>query len=109
MDFGRVYESCKQSYFLPFSIFNGFIFKNNGLCVSCCSLRLTILAKAHGGSLGGHFGREKTLALVQSNFYWLKCKRDVDRHVKQCLMCHLVKTISQKSGLYTPFPIPKAP
>lgn len=31
---------------------------------SICSLRQVILAKAHGGVLGGHYGRDKTLALV---------------------------------------------
>ena len=71
--------------------------------------RLTILAEAHGGALGGHFGRDKTLALVQANFYWPKLKRDVDRLVKQCRVCHLAKTRSQNSGLYTPLPVPKAP
>ena len=35
--------------------------------------------------------------------------RDVDRHVKQCRLCHLAKTRSQNSGLYTPLPVPNAP
>ena len=72
-------------------------------------MRQVILAEAHGGVLGGHFGRDKTLALVQSNFYWPKMFRDVDRHVKQCRLCHLAKTRSQNSGLYTPLPVPNAP
>ena len=72
-------------------------------------MRQVILAEAHGGVLGGHFGRDKTLALVQSNFYWPKMFRDVDRHVKQCRMCHLAKIRSQNSGLYTPLPVPNAP
>ena len=69
VDFGRVWISCQKGSFQPFSIFDGFLFKNNALCVPCCSLRLTILAEAHGGALGGHFGRDKTLAFVQANFY----------------------------------------
>ena len=72
-------------------------------------LRLIILVEAHGGALGGHFRRDKTLALVQDNFYWPKLKRDVDRLVKQCRVCHIAKTRSQNNGLYTPLPVPKAP
>ena len=29
--------------------------------------------------------------------------------MKQCRVCHLAKTRSQNSGLYTPLPVPKAP
>ena len=75
------------------------------MCVPSCSLRQVILAEAHGGVLGGHFGRDKTLALVESNFYWPKMFRDVDRHVTQCRLCHLAKTRSQNSSLYTPLPV----
>ena len=69
VDFRGVWTSCQQGSFQPFSIFDGFLFKNSALCVPCCSLRLTILAEANGGALGGHFGRDKTLALVLANFY----------------------------------------
>ena len=84
VDSGRVWTSCQRGFFQPFSIFDGFLFENNALCVPCCSLRLTILVEVHGGALGGHFGRDKTLAFVQANFYWRKLKKDVDRLVKQC-------------------------
>ena len=40
------------------------------------------MVEAHNGALGGHFGGDNTLVLVQSNFYWPKMLRDVDRHVK---------------------------
>ena len=78
VDFGRIWESCKQGSFNQFSIFDVFFFKNNALYLSYCSL-------------GGHFGRDKTLALIQSNFYWPKMMMDVDRHVKQGHVCHLAR------------------
>ena len=71
--------------------------------------RLVILVEAHGGMLSGNFGRDKTLALLQSNFYWLKMQRDVDRFIKQCRVCHLAKTMSQNSRLYTPLVVPMSP
>ena len=74
-----------------------------------CSLRISIVDEAHGGTLGGHFGRDKTLALVRSNFFWPRMEKDIARFVKQCNVCHLEKTKSQNSGLYTPLSMPEAP
>ena len=67
------------------------------------------MAEVHWGALGGHFGRDKTLDLVQADFYWPKLNRDVDRLVKQCHVCHLAKTRNQNNGLYMPLPVPMAP
>ena len=46
-----------------------FLFKCNTLCIPSCSLRLSILDELHGGTLGGHFGEAKTLALAKANFF----------------------------------------
>ena len=46
-----------------------FLFKGNTLSIPSCSLRLSILDELHGGTLGGHFGEAKTLALVKANFF----------------------------------------
>ena len=67
------------------------------------------LVETHVSALVRQFGRDKTLALVQSNFYWPKLKRDVDRHVKQSRICHLEKIRSQNSALYTPLLVLKVP
>ena len=48
---------------------DGFLFKGNTLCNPSCSLRFSILDELHGGTLGGHFGEAKTLALVKANFF----------------------------------------
>ena len=95
VDFGGIWTSCQQGSFQPFSIFDGFLFNNNALCVPCYSLRLTILTEVHEGALRGHFRRDKTLALVQANFYWPKLKRNVDRLVKQCHVNERVKEIKR--------------
>ena len=41
--------------------------------------------------LAGHFGRDKTIALVEDMFYWPSLKRDVARIVAQCRTCHIAK------------------
>lgn len=63
----------------------------------------------HDGGLGGHFGRDKTLGLVEEKFYWPKMQGDVTKHVMKCRICHLAKGKSQNTGLYTPLPVPIAP
>jgi hypothetical protein len=88
---------------------DGFLFKHNHLCIPQCSLREAIIKEAHGGGLAGHFGRDKTLALVQENFIWPKMVRDVVQHVKQCRICHHAKSHRQNPGLYIPLPVPNAP
>ena len=64
VDFGSIWQNYKSGSCQQFSIFDGFLFRANALCVPTCSLRQVILAEAHGGVLGGHFGRDKTLALA---------------------------------------------
>jgi hypothetical protein len=108
-DFGYAWKECSNGPYNHFLLQDGFLFKNNHLCIPQCSLREAIIKEAHGGGLAGHFGRDKTLTLVQENFTWPKMVRDVLCHVKQCQICHLAKSHKQNTGLYIPLPVPNAP
>uniref|UniRef100_A0A2N9EGL5 RNA-directed DNA polymerase n=1 Tax=Fagus sylvatica TaxID=28930 RepID=A0A2N9EGL5_FAGSY len=108
-DFGNVWESCSKGSFNHFLVQEGFLFKNNKLCIPQCSLRRAIIQEVHGGGLAGHFGRDKTLALVQENFFWPKLAHNVECFVKSCRTCQIAKSHSKNTGLYTPLPVPKAP
>ena len=41
----------------------------------------------HAGSVGGHFGIEKTLKQVERRFYWIGWKDDVRRYCRSCEQC----------------------
>jgi len=41
----------------------------------------------HAGSVGGHFGIEKTLKQVERRFYWVGWKDDVRRYCRSCEHC----------------------
>jgi len=41
----------------------------------------------HAGSVGGHFGIEKTLKQVERQFYWVGWKDDVHRYCRGCEQC----------------------
>lgn len=59
--------------------------------------------------VGRHFLRDKTLALISEKFYWPKLQKDVVKYVQRCRTCHIAKSRSQNTGLYTPLPQPQAP
>ena len=76
----------------------------NKLCIPESSLRLLLLQEAHGGGLMGHFGRDKTFAMLSKNYYWPS--RDVARFTNRCSTCCKAKSQSQSHGLHMPLPIP---
>lgn len=67
--FGKVLEECGIRKGGEFTLVDGYLFKGNQLCITEGSLRLHIIAELHDESLGGHFGKDKTLALVQECYY----------------------------------------
>ena len=108
-DFGEIWKVCTDKPFKDFVRMDGFLFKGNTLCIPSCSLRLSILDELHGGTLGGHFGEAKTLALVKANLFWPKLEKDIARFVKKFVVCMMAKTHGNNAGLYTPLPIPNMP
>jgi len=51
------------------------------------ALRVEFLELAHGGMTGGHFGRRRTAAVVQSRVYWPSWSSDVNLCIKRCEPC----------------------
>jgi hypothetical protein len=86
---------------------DGYLFKENRLCVPASSLRELLVREAHGGGLMGHFVVAKTLDVLHEHFYWPKMKRDVQR--EQCIACRKAKSRVQPHRLYTPLPVPTEP
>ena len=71
-DFGIIYNEVsngnRQEY-LDFLVENGYLFKVTKLCVPRTSFRDLLIWEMHAGGLAGHFGRDKTIALVEDRFY----------------------------------------
>ena len=106
-DFGSVYDECKVSAKDWFFRHDGFLFKENKLCVPNCFLRELLVEEAHGGGLMWHFGISKTLDVLYEHFYWPNMKRDVQRICDRCITCRQAKYRVMPDGLYTPLPFPK--
>ena len=70
-DFSAIYDTCKVSAKDKYFRHDGFLFKENKLCVPNCLLRELLVRKAHGGGLMGHFGITKTLEVLYEHFIGL--------------------------------------
>ncbi|CAM8975442.1 unnamed protein product [Rhodiola kirilowii] len=90
----------------PFLLQDGFLFYRNRLCIPRSSLREELISEVHRE---GHFGRDKTFALVEDRYYWPHLRRDVGKFVNKCIVCQTNKGQKQNTGLYMPLPVPNAP
>ncbi|KAG7536936.1 Integrase catalytic core [Arabidopsis suecica] len=108
-DFKEAYEACGKGAYGSYYLHDGFLFRDKRLCVPQGSLRELLLREAHGGGLMGHFGVDKTLAVVVDHFFWPHLKKDVEKHCSRCVICHRAKSRLHPHGLYLPLPIPNAP
>ncbi|GJV97985.1 RNA-directed DNA polymerase [Tanacetum coccineum] len=108
-DFREIWSKCDNGPFQQFSKLDGYLFKGARLCIPLCSLHEAIVSEGHASGLTGHFGRDKTLALLREQFYWPRLERDVNRLLERCRTCHIAKTHSSNVGLYTPLYVPVAP
>ena len=108
-DFGAIWEACLAGPQNHFFLRDGFLYKGKQLCVPQGSIRELIIQESHAGGLAGHFGQDKTLQLVQENFYWPKIVRDVRKIVRGCSICRKAKMQRSNAGLYTPLPTATAP
>jgi hypothetical protein len=76
------------------------------LCV-LASEQEKMIWEAHYSHMAGHFGMEKTVAILQKKFYWPKIRKDV-KQVYQILhcMCHF-QAIHQEARLIHPSSYPR--
>ncbi|GJY92167.1 putative reverse transcriptase domain-containing protein [Tanacetum coccineum] len=78
------------------------VLQGNQLCIPDSSLRLQIIKELHGE---GHVGRDRTLQLVQASYFWPTMRKEVDRYVKRCRVCQILKGTAINAGLDMPLPI----
>ncbi|GJX59215.1 hypothetical protein Tco_0290605 [Tanacetum coccineum] len=70
-DFKDLWIKCNTTPFRDYVRRDGFLFKGRRLCVPLSSVREAIILEAHQGGLAGHFGRDKTVAMVSDSIFFL--------------------------------------
>lgn len=63
--------------------------------------RASVLKIRHDSPVGGHLGLSNTLGKVRDRFYWIRCRRDVEKWFYKCDLCASKKAprAKQKSPL----------
>jgi hypothetical protein len=73
------------------------------------SKQAKLIWEAHYSRVPEHFGIEKTVAMLEKHFDWLKLRQEVSKYIRSCTTCAIAKLTTKKHGLYTPLPTPKGP
>ncbi|KAF7835788.1 Transposon Ty3-I Gag-Pol polyprotein [Senna tora] len=73
------------------------------------SRRELLVREAHSGGLMGHFGVQKTLDMLNEQFYWPNMRKYIENICAKCIACKQAKSKYMPHGLYTPLPVPTEP
>jgi len=74
-DFIEPWKTCRKpivtdrSKWLDYFIQEDMLFRGNQLYIPRSSMRDNLIKKKHSGGLAGHFGIDKTVALVSENYF----------------------------------------
>ena len=69
-DFWLIWTKCLSHDLIPhFHIYQGFLFRGLQLCIPVHSLRDLLVVEVHGGGLATHVGRDKTIAMLEDQFF----------------------------------------
>lgn len=101
--FAMIFKDTEEGLLDEYSIHEGFLFRDIQLCVLACSWRLHIIRELHNE---GHVGRDRTLQLVSTSYFWSSLRRDVEHIVERCHMCQEAKGKASNAGLYLLLPVP---
>ena len=71
------------------------------------ALRANLLIRNHDDPIGGHYGVDKTVAVLKMKYWWPHAKRDVSEYIRRCAACQLNKIRRHKPwGQLVPLPVP---
>jgi len=108
-DFGELYSVCLKNPKGEFLVQNEYLFKGTRLCVPRCGTCELVIREVHGGSLAGHYGENKTLAMLREHYFGPGMSKEVQDCLKRCATCQVAKSHSLPQGLYTPLSVLSLP
>jgi len=76
---------------------NGLLYKGEALYIpQDHTLRNELLRIYHDDPLAGHFGVDKTIALLTRKYFWPNMDQEVTQYVKSCAICQKIKARRHK-------------
>ena len=73
-------------------------------------LRKSIMESEHDSLVAGHMGLDKTMELVDQNFYWPEMAKDIEDYIRSCEDCQKNKASRHKRhGALHPLELSYAP
>ncbi|GJX05248.1 reverse transcriptase domain-containing protein [Tanacetum coccineum] len=98
-DFTTIWQKCESQPYKQFIMQDGFLFKDNRLCIPKWSLRESIIKEGHCGGLARYFEVDKTMEVVR--LHGVPKTVTFDRDVK--FVSHFWHTLWNKMGTQLQF------
>jgi hypothetical protein len=90
-DFTATYQMLgTNTTVTDFHLQDGLLCHLGHLCIPS-SERAKLIWESHYSRVAGHFGIEKTVAVLQQHFYWPKLRQDVNKYIRSCTACTISK------------------
>ncbi|XP_052487980.1 uncharacterized protein LOC128041719 [Gossypium raimondii] len=86
------YNACEKGPDGKFYRHDGYLFKENRICIPQGSMHDILIREAHKGGLMGHFGVTKMLHTLKEHLFWPKMRRDIERYCERCVTCRKAKS-----------------
>jgi hypothetical protein len=101
-DFATTYQMLGANAVVDhFHLQDGLLCRLGHICVPS-SERVKMIWEAHYIQVAGHFGIEKSVAMLQKHFYWPKIRQEVSKYIKSCTACTISKLATKKQVLIHP-------
>ena len=106
----KVTENLTESLSTGYSLNEkGLLLYKDRQCIpNVPNIKLLILNKIHKTPYSGHPGYQKTITMLQKDYFWPNMKNELVEYIAKCFECQQVKTEHQHpTGLLQPLRIPR--
>ena len=95
-NFSTTYQMLgENSVVTNFHLQDGLLCHLGHLCIPS-SKWAKLIWEYYYSRVAGHFGVEKTVAVLQKHFYWPKLRQGVGKYIRSCTACAIAKLTTKK-------------
>jgi hypothetical protein len=95
-DFATTYQMLGANVVVDnFPLRDGWLCRMGHICVPSRE-RAKLIWESHYSRVAGHFDVEKTVVILQKQFYWPKLRQEVSKYIRSCTACAITKPTTKK-------------